>query len=193
MAIMGPRGVETGEHFISASSRNAPGGLPQKPGDGGPEAAGGLVIGVQLGVDDALSAAQSRKPFLQTAHSCQLQKGHAQLALEGATHGGRVMSQRDQIVLSPAAPWIGIEAGGKVRNERLHAVFERFTSLAGTEASRQAFGRRFMKAAVFRQRLSGRAGEATENAGGGDAHKHPPVPAGIAVEQGVIERGVGRA
>ena len=157
--------------------------------DRGAEAAAGVVTGVDLRADHRFAGSDAFHRIAQAAQSGDLQKAHAETALEGAPHGGGIMAKRHHILLTPAPRRFVFQRRQQLRYRFIgRAIGEhRFAALAGAEPRLQAFGDGLAEPAVFDLRFARRAGEAAEDFGRGHAHIGHAFIGGVLVHKGGIQ------
>src|SRR5690606_15928434 len=127
----------------------------------------GFIAGVELRLDHLGAAHQAFRRQSDAPLPGDVEKARAELALEGAAHGGKVEAHGFDIALAPAPPRLVFERVEKARHGRIGTLHpqHRRASLARAEPRLEAVGGGLAEKAVFPARFAGRAGEATEDAG----------------------------
>lgn len=163
--------------------------LAQQAREGATEAAVRVEAGIQLRVDHPRARGQPLGDLAKTAQASHFQKGHAELALEGTAHGGRVIAQRRQVVFEPAPLRLPTEALEQVADQRpLRAEpLQRPATQAGSEAGLDAALDRIEEQGVLALRLARRAGQAAEHPGALHPDEGEAIVGGVARQQRGIQ------
>ena len=164
--------------------------ISKQPRHGIAEAAARLESGRLLCLDHGRAGGQ-----LVHAKPCPAQPGHveegqAELALEGAPHGGRVVAQGYQVVLGPDPLRVVFQPGQQGPHHGLalaHRV-KRAAAQAGPEPGLEAGSHRVVELRIADVRLAGRTAQPAEHPCAGDAHEDMAIIGGIAVQQGAVQR-----
>ncbi len=178
-------------HPIGSEQRvfvEAPGCGAHQPGEGGAEGGQAVEPGIDLGVDHPLAGRQRRAARCQPQRPGDGEKRVAGRALEGAAHRRRIVSGAREVGLAPAAGGVFGERGHQRGDERV--VAHRVAAFAGAQTGLETGGGAVVEAAGLAFRLGGRAVQAAEDAGAGDADEGAAMPVGTARQERGVERGV---
>ncbi|ERO65629.1 hypothetical protein P308_01990 [Pseudomonas piscis] len=96
-------------HLEQLAPPQVRGWLADQPAEGLAKAAVGVEAGTDLGLDHRLARCQLLHAPAHAPQAGHLQEGHAEVALEGTPHGGRVQTQAHQVILVPAALGIRVQ------------------------------------------------------------------------------------